>query len=167
MSAKPVASEEAQIIQVPNALPAKLGPGKGIDDALVERADQAIEQQAGSFLERLVEEVQHLVRLTTELEDAPDQAALSAAQQKIYAANHEMRGEAGTYGFALVTGIANALCRYVEGLPTGTLAVPAVVRAHTDALRAVIRDSVSGDGGAAGKELLQGLQLLAEKMQNR
>ena len=40
-----------------------------------------------------------------------------------------------------------------------------VVKAHIDAMRAVIRDKVSGDGGEVGRALLASLQLAIEKHQ--
>ena len=38
-----------------------------------------------------------------------------------------------------------------------------VVKAHVDAMRAVIREKVSGDGGQVGKELLAGLKAAVQR----
>jgi hypothetical protein len=38
-----------------------------------------------------------------------------------------------------------------------------IVRAHIDAMRAVLRDKVSGDGGMVGRELLASLKSAIKK----
>ncbi len=167
MSGKKKVAEEAQIIQVPNLLRAKIGPGKGIDKALVQKADQAIVEQSGIFLERARNDIQTLDGKTTAMEDATDDSVRKIAQQEAYAIVHELRGEAGTYGYKLVSTIANAQCRYIEDLAEDTTAVPAIIRAHTDALRAVIGGDITGDGGEVGKELNENLRLLVAKLQKK
>lgn len=167
MSGEKKVAEEAQIIQVPNLLRAKIGPGKGIDKALVQKADQAISAKAGEFLDRARDEIQLLDQKTAAMEAATDDAVCKIAQQEAYAIVHELRGEAGTYGYKLVSTIANAQCRYIEDLAEGTTAVPAIIRAHTDALRAVVGGDINGDGGEVGKELNENLRLLVAKLQKK
>lgn len=167
MSDEKKAPEVAQVIQVPNTLRSKIGPGTGIDKTLVRSADKAIAEQVGPFLERTRDEIKKLDRLTADLETATDPEAGESAKRQIYAANHEMRGEAGSYGYKLISNIANALCRYLEFLPDGASPVPSVVRAHTDALRAVIGGNIAGDGGDVGKELMKSLGLLVAKLQKK
>ncbi len=167
MSDKKEAPESAQIIQVPNTLRSKIGPGSGIDKALVRGADKAIAEQAGSFLERAREDVGRLGQMATDLEAATDPEAADTAKGKIYAINHELRGEAGSYGFKLMSTIANMLCRYLEALPEGEAPIPAIVRAHIDALRAIASGNISGDGGEVGQELVKGLGLVVAKLQKK
>ncbi|MHA1565498.1 MAG: hypothetical protein ACTSX7_09315 [Alphaproteobacteria bacterium] len=167
MSGKKQAADEVQIIQVPNTLRAKIGPGTGIDKALVEKADQAIVAKAGDFLARTRDDIQTLDQKTTVIEDTADDGARQIAQQEAYAITHELRGEAGSYGYKLISTVANAQCRYIEDLPEGTMAVPAIVRAHTDALRAIVGGDISGDGGKVGQELIKNLSLLVAKLQKK
>ena len=70
---------------------------------------------------------------------------------------HELRGQGGTFGYPLVTTFAKMLYDFTG--PEGRQEDSAVeiVKAHVDALRVVIREKISGNGGQIGKELLNSL----------
>ena len=133
--------------------------------ALVHIADQAIHAQAGAFLDRALGDIRLLDRKTMAMEDASDDGTREIAQREVYAIVHELRGEAGTYGYKLVSTVANAQCRYIENLVKPATAVLAIIRAHTDALRAVVGGNITGDGAELGQELIKNLGLLVAKLQ--
>ena len=71
---------------------------------------------------------------------------------------HELRGQGGTFGYPLITMFGKML--YMATLPdcrTDDKAVE-IVEAHIDAMRAVLRRKVSGDGGTIGRSLLAALE---------
>jgi hypothetical protein len=69
---------------------------------------------------------------------------------------HNLKGQGGSFGYPLITCIAQSLCTLVPDDPRRsppTEAVP-LIRAHLDALRLVLAERLTGDGGEAGRTLL-------------
>ena len=64
----------------------------------------------------------------------------------------------------LISEIAASLYRYTDRLYSFVELNPEVVRAHADAMRAVIKNKVKGDGGDIGVDLVKSLDALVERM---
>jgi hypothetical protein len=75
---------------------------------------------------------------------------------------HDMRGQGASFGYPLITHIADALCRYL-GRPVDTSAIDlAVCAVHVDALRAIIQHEITGDGGKLGQNIVDGVNRLVQ-----
>lgn len=136
-------------------LKAKSPPtGKPLTEAL---------QEAGAALDDLANDypLQALARVA-DLEGAlhalPADGAAGDALGKIYAIAHEMRGLGGTFGFPLVTDIADSLCALLEDRTEASAPLREAIGVHVDSLRLVLSEPIIGDGGARGTELLDGLR---------
>ncbi len=72
--------------------------------------------------------------------------------------SHDMKGQGGTFGYPLITKFADSLYGFTIKRP-GEISDNQVelVKSHVDAMRAVIRGRVSGDGGEIGVELSNSL----------
>jgi CheY-like chemotaxis protein len=83
--------------------------------------------------------------------------------KRINEISHELRGQGGTFGYPLVSDFAKSLYYYtVSGAREDDNAL-GIVRAHIDALRAVINGKIEGRGGRVGEELLTVLQMAIDK----
>jgi len=76
---------------------------------------------------------------------------------------HELKGQGGTFGYPLISIFGKSLFD-----ATGTTAGMSdshleIIKAHIDAMQAVISGRVSGDGGAVGAELIKTLEQAIEK----
>jgi len=77
---------------------------------------------------------------------------------------HELRGQGGTFGYPLITTFGKMLYDATgQNCRQDDIAVE-LVQAHIDAMRAVLRDKVSGDGGAIGHELKLSLEAVVKKL---
>lgn len=67
---------------------------------------------------------------------------------------HDMKGQGGTFGYPLITSFADSLYGFTIQRP-GDISDNQIelVKAHVDAMRAVIRGRVSGSGGEIGETL--------------
>jgi hypothetical protein len=75
-----------------------------------------------------------------------------------------MKGQGGSFGYPLMTAVGNSLCRFLEKvdkLPDSALEVVAV---HVDTMRVVISNKMEGEGGKMGDRLLNGLDLVVNKV---
>lgn len=156
---------EHQIIHVPNTLRAKVGGGVGIDPALVRAAEQVVEDMAVDFRDWAAEDLRVLGQLVAGTGQAVGN--LKAHYTRIYDLAHDLKGQGGTFGYTLLTGIADNLCRFVEHLDRPGTEHQPVVEAHVDAMRAVLHHGVKDLNDPTGREIMSGLRILVEKTRVR
>lgn len=77
---------------------------------------------------------------------------------------HELRGQGGTFGYPLITTFAKMLYEATGNKCRQDDNAVELVKAHIDAMRAVLRDKVSGDGGSIGRELQHSLEAVVAKL---
>ena len=76
---------------------------------------------------------------------------------------HELKGQGGTFGYPLVTVIADSLDKFTRPRETFEDELVELVRAHLDAIRTIIHQRIKGDGGELGKELVIAMQKAVRK----
>src|SRR5260221_4129774 len=100
------------------------------------------------------------------------QAAFQAAEasggdtyrEALYDCSHAVRGSGATFGYPLATRVADALCKFIDDHRSLTATDVAVIGVHVQAIRAVFAQGMTGDGGAAGRDVLPMLQKLRARV---
>jgi len=153
----------AEIIEAPNPLKMKVSYGPdGVDTAMLEKAEALIANLQGDFVVWVQDDLKKLQQHYDAAAALPV-AERNQAMQEVFGVLHDMKGQGGSFGYPLVTSIANTLCRFME---TRTAFGPHEMEAillHINALRLVVADRLSGDGGTKGDKLLKGLDLVIQK----
>ena len=125
-----------------------------IDEEAIERAELALKTMANNFESWIDEEV----KLLSAARDALAQNGISqAAIDMLSHRAHDLKGQGTTLNFPFVTKVAEQLCRICEHLPSAEELPLALVEAHVDAVRAIVRDGLRGDSDATGKALVGAL----------
>ncbi len=154
--------------RLPNNLRAKVGgslvgrsAGGEIPTALLEQAEAELQRAAFDFTEWAR---RYIADLTNLCDEALKVVGSRAKQfEAINLIAHELRGQGGTFGYPLITTFATMLYSATgEGRREDDNGVE-IARAHVDAMRAVIRDKVSGDGGDVGRALTAGLRAAIQR----
>lgn len=153
-----------QLITPPNLLKAKVGKGGvgGIDPELIKNAESVIDTMGVEFAGSVELETARIMKLAMDYEAEPGKAA--KIQKKIVRVAHDLRGQGATYGYSIVSDISESLFRYANGLSSAADMNAGVLRAHADAMRAVVKNGVKGDGGPVGIDLVKSLEALASRM---
>lgn len=144
-------------------LPVMDGVGPVFDADAVARADQTMQAMSGSFQQWLETDVRKLQHARVDAEQA---AWSDAALDQLMSAAHDIKGLGESYGYPLATRMAASLCRLIE-TPAGKAAArahPALVQAHVDTLRAIVRDQIKSMDHPVGRALMQTLTAEVEKL---
>ncbi|MBT4489113.1 MAG: Hpt domain-containing protein [Rhodospirillaceae bacterium] len=80
----------------------------------------------------------------------------------IYRISHDMKGQAGTFDYELVTDILHNLCEYLEDRDAVDADELHVIELHVNAVKLVVDTALTGRGGEVGEKLLQGLAAIVD-----
>lgn len=152
-----------EAVMPPNRLADCVTKGAGPSlQSILERVKLGVEDLQSDYEQELLVE---LSRLGKTLEAMTGRAAEERSEtlSALYLIAHEVRGLAGSFGYPLLTRIANRLCRYIDDRDdTGSIPLE-VIECHVGAMRAVAADKVKGDGGRQGRGLIESLDALIAK----
>jgi len=161
-----MSDDEPEFIYPSNNLKNKVGPiTPGIDEAALARAEQAIAGMADNYLEWAAADIDKLAGAYDELR-ASDETNKAERLDALFNVAHDIKGQGGSFGFPLITAVANQLCRFLENTPSEAFGNPQmdVVNVHINALRLILQQKMKGDGGKAGENLLSGLAAVIDKV---
>jgi hypothetical protein len=113
---------------------------------------------------------------TIALKDVADcQAALDAARaepvrrcehlRRLYGIAHNIKGQGGSFDYPLVTRIGQSLCRFIAEageIELQETELP-IVQAHLDALKLILEQRISGEGGETATKLAERLESLTHR----
>jgi hypothetical protein len=149
-----VPPEPGRLVKFPSALQRKVGKVGPISPALVARAEAALARLSGNFGPWLAEEILHLAAVRARVRVSGFNAETAAV---LNVRVHELKSLGETYGFPLVTQIAESLCRLIEDEETRLSAPLFLIDAHIDAMSAAVRDGVRSDDDPLGRALVTAL----------
>lgn len=151
-----------RFVKPPRRLMEKVGTQGGVElgDAIA-KADLAVTKVAEDFPEVCSGWIEELSAF---LPEGDSDLALEVKDKLLQVAN-DIRGQGGTFGFPLVTLVADSLVKFLDPRENLLPVEPMIVRLHIQALERLMRDKVTGDGGATGVELRTVISALAKRRQ--
>ncbi|MGO4410122.1 MULTISPECIES: Hpt domain-containing protein [unclassified Brevundimonas] len=145
-----------QVIRPPNPLRAKIGGGfGGIDANAIAKAEEALKAMSAQFGQWLQDEI---VKLDQAQADIRTKGYTPETAEGLYFRAHDLKGLGSTYQYPLVTRIAGSLCRMMDDADKRMQAPVAILDAHIDAIRAVVRDEIQTDDHPTGRALAETLE---------
>jgi hypothetical protein len=152
------------IIKPPDTLSRKVtkgGPG-AVDLAAIERAESVIASMADDYLDWVEEDLIKISQAQADLKANRDDS--ENRLDKVFQIAHDMKGQGGSFGYDLMTILGNDLCRFIEGKETASDIDVEVIDLYIGTMQIVISKRMSGDGGAAGNQVLSGLAAVVAKI---
>lgn len=133
------------------------GPAR-MDPKLLKKAEAVVAKMerdfpiwAGQYLEEIRE-------LLDDAKAHPDTTKEEA--ERIFTLIMDLKGQAGSYGFMMMTEVGDLLKRYTEPLDRIDTRNAEVIEAHLEALDVVLRERTKGDGGEIGRQIVANLRKL-------
>lgn len=143
----------ATIIERPNELRQKVGGS--LSPALVQKAEHAVSNLAQDFEQWLNDAVTALHNAHQKLISDPNQTVTSSGFDK---AALEVKSLGETYGYPLITRISHSLFRLIVKTPHGHTPPSALLEAHVNTIRALLRDKVRDAQNPLGTTLAAELE---------
>jgi HPt (histidine-containing phosphotransfer) domain-containing protein len=154
-----------EVITPPHALRKVVSqvPADEHDDP-VARAEAALGQLSSEFSGWMQSECE---RLEATRRDAKNQGFNEKTHDALFRAAHDIKGEAATFGYPELAGVAESLCRLVEHTPQIQLIPMKLVDQHVDAVRAIIREHARPDLAGVAAALTQRLREVTDEFLKR
>ncbi|MBL6933554.1 MAG: response regulator, partial [Rhodospirillales bacterium] len=167
---KPETSSDVWYFRLPNTLKEKAGglgmsgPGE-LPLKFLDEAEEQLQRAALDFTEWAHDYLKRLSSLCVKaLGGAGNRRAYF---EEINLLAHELRGQGGTFGYPLITIFGKMLYDTTGKNCCEDDNAVEIVKAHIDAMRAVLRDKVSGDGDKIGRELRLSLETAVDKLTSK
>ena len=151
-----------QIITPPNLLRQKVSGSGPISQEMIERADHALEGLSEQFDNLMAGEIEKLGELHRK--GVEDPARRIELVREIFEVAHDLRGQAGTFDYPLISRVGTSLCHFTDGMERCDERELEVIRIHINAMQAVLASSLRGDGGAVGQEIASGQEKAVNKI---
>lgn len=146
------------LFKLPNFLKQKMGSNAmrqdfAIPQSVLEAAEAELKREAEGFIGWAKE---YLNRLAKQVADAKARVGERTTNfEEINLIAHELRGQGGTFGYPLITVFAKSLYDVTKPPCSQDDNMLEIVKAHIDAMRAVMREKIEGDGGEVGQTLFK------------
>lgn len=151
----------AQIFSPPNTVRQKVTGSGGPTPEMLAKADAAIKKMTEDYPSWAINEVDRLGELIQS--EADDQSRDQERLKEAYKLSHDMRGQGGSFGYPMITGVAGSFCNFVNSLDAIDGKAVDILQAHVKAMRAVLQNRIAGDGGPIGAKILDGLNKAVAK----
>jgi len=150
----------AQFIRPPHSLGKAIvgdGPAR-MDPALIEKAESIIKEMEDDFP---VWADEYLEGMREALDGAIADSTVTEEQiQRIFTLVMDLKGQAGSFGYQMLTELGDLLKKYTEDLAQVDGRSAQIIVAHIDAMQAALRQRIKGDGGDVGRQIVTDLKKL-------
>jgi hypothetical protein len=124
-------------------------------DDQVARAEQALAKLSCQFSVWMELECD---RLDLARKEVNSMGFTKATREALFLAAHDIRGEADTFGYPLLSAPADSLCRLIEHTPDMARIPLTLIDQHVDAIRAIVRERTRPDAETAAAALTRKLR---------
>jgi len=144
-----------EVITPPHELRRALAPATDPNDDPVARAEAALGELSSEFGKWMQSECE---RLEAARQDVKRLGITEQTREALFRAAHDIKGEATTFGYPNVVGVAESLCRLIEHTPPRSQIPKPLVAQHVDAIRAIVRESFRNDRAEVAQVLTKRLR---------
>ncbi len=126
----------------------------------VRKAEAAVAALAQNFTEWMRADLDKALAALAKAKDSQPENA--GHVREIFDVCHNIKGQAGSFGYNLITHVGKSLCDYIHDAGSASEQKLKVVEAHLTAIGFVLDREIQGDGGPVGKQMQAKLHDLTE-----
>jgi hypothetical protein len=154
------------IFKLPNYLKQKMGSNAMrqpfiLPEDVLANAEANLKREAEGFLDWAKGYLDRLSKQVALAKELSGERTTNFEEINLIA--HELRGQGGTFGYPLITVFGKSLYEVTKPPCRQDDNSLEIVRAHIDAMRAVLREKIGGDGGELGQQLFKALKAAIAK----
>jgi chemotaxis protein histidine kinase CheA len=153
-----------EIITPPNELRKAVAAAGPDDDDPVARAEAALVQLSSEFAAWMQAECE---RIETARQAIKLLGMTEHTHNAVFRAAHDIKGEAATFGYPEVVGVADSLCRLLEHTPEIARIPVVLIDQHVDAVRAMTRETARTDKAEVAGALVRRLREVTDDFLKR
>ena len=136
--------------------------GKTLQQAVAD-ADRAIARLSKDYDKHLAEDMTALENYMRAVKASPTAANLKTLFRLV----HNMRGQAATFGFPLITEVGRSLCLYLLETEDEREVNVDLIEQHVNALRVIYREKIEGHGDTLSRQVVEALMKAVETQTSR
>lgn len=151
-------NQKVRFIKPPNKLKAKVGSG-GIAPALLEKAQEVISNNNVDFIPMAQGFLDKIAKVKSDFEknnDKKDKEALASLVM-------QLKASGGMFQYQLVSEVADSCLHFVENCEDFNKDAFAVLQAHENTIKIIIKNKLKGDGGKEGYALVTELHKASKR----
>ncbi len=156
--------EKPNVIKANYRLQQKVGSGP-IDENAVKHSQTVIETNQVDFMPvgmAILQKLEHGLR------DASNPSVtLQELKETLTTPIMELKANATIFHYTLVGNLANIMLNFLENIQIIDRDAIEIVKAHHSSMFTILSQKISGDGGVAGKALIQELQQACDRYYNK
>src|SRR5262249_9657535 len=132
---------------------------KDVDDPVV-RAEQALAGLSGEFKNWMLVEADRLLAAYAVI---LKEGFSEKANEELFRAAHDIKGDAATFGYPSAAAAADSLCRIIEHAPELDKVPNELIAHHINAIQAIVTDATSLETVTVANELSRKLRGVADE----
>lgn len=153
-----ITSKKARFIKPPNKLKAKVGHG-GLDPKVLEKAQEFINNNKVDFIPIANDFLKRMEESGKSLQETNDNKSMEALVESIM----QLKASGGMFKYQLVSEIADSCLHFIENIEEFNDDARAVIKAHENTIKIILKNKLTGDGGKEGYALVKELNKASER----
>lgn len=150
-----------ELFMPPNMLKAKVGGTiGGLDTQAILRAEAAVETLKEDFADWVAEDVERLSKSRDRFAARRNEHS----RDELFRAAHDIKGQAASFDFALISRIAASLCKLIDATGSPDALSLVLVDAHVTAIRIIFRDRIKDEADRKALELIEELEARVDEI---
>ena len=142
--------------------------GSEVSETLIRRAEAALREMTRGFAHEAGEQVGRLDAAYEALSGAGANAGIDASLapyfDEAFEASHELVGQAGSFGYALLAHVCESLCVVIERRDCLPRAAVDAIGEHIATIHLILDRGLKGDGGEIGSALMRDLSAIHRRI---
>lgn len=136
-------------------------PGGISPEEALKRGEHFVKQLKFEYEKWLIDDLKVLDDLLVEFKNNKEmrEEAFKKIREKI----HDVRSEGSTFGYSLISTIANSMCYLIVEAPNGEIPPYELFLIHMNSLRLVVEKNIEGTNSDGAKTLLKSLDAMVSK----